>query len=218
MDSFRSLRNPHAASERLAQWADEARRSGRVGRADSLLLMAWEAFDRPARDDARQGRVVQESAGLERDEVRRVHLAPFRLCAAGLPRFQPAPGGTDREGEIRRKSACAESGVFPRSGFRRARALLAATAGCDRRGPWPWRARPTLASLTRPRGFHPLEHAAARLRQVQVMLSETRNLKGDAWVLTRAVSLIVGLAGIPHSLHRSRGNLAGNCLCGDWCW
>ena len=47
MDSCRPLRYPHATAERLAEWADEARRSGRVQRADKLLLMAWEAYDRP---------------------------------------------------------------------------------------------------------------------------------------------------------------------------
>lgn len=38
-----------AAAERLAEWADEARRAGRTNRADQLLMLAWEAYDRPAK-------------------------------------------------------------------------------------------------------------------------------------------------------------------------
>ena len=45
----RALRHPDAVVERLAEWADEARQSGRTVRADNLLLLAWEAYDRPAR-------------------------------------------------------------------------------------------------------------------------------------------------------------------------
>ena len=52
MDWFRPLTNPHAAAERLAEWADQARQAGRVERADKLLLLAWEAYDRPARTAA----------------------------------------------------------------------------------------------------------------------------------------------------------------------
>lgn len=48
-DLSRPLRHPHAAAERLAEWADEVRRCGRTPCADKLLLLAWEAYDRPAR-------------------------------------------------------------------------------------------------------------------------------------------------------------------------
>ena len=45
----RPLMNPHAVAERLAVWADEARRSDRTQCADGLLVLAWEAYDRPDR-------------------------------------------------------------------------------------------------------------------------------------------------------------------------
>ena len=45
----RPLRDPDAATWRLAEWADAARRSGRSARADGLVRLAWEAFDRPKR-------------------------------------------------------------------------------------------------------------------------------------------------------------------------
>ena len=45
----RPLRNPHAAAERLVEWSEAARLAGRTERADRLLLLAWEAYDRPAR-------------------------------------------------------------------------------------------------------------------------------------------------------------------------
>lgn len=45
----RPLRNPHAAAERLAEWSAAARLAGRTERADRLLLLAWEAYDRPTR-------------------------------------------------------------------------------------------------------------------------------------------------------------------------
>lgn len=45
----RPLRDPDAAAWRLAEWADAARRSGRSARADRLVYLAWEAFDRPRR-------------------------------------------------------------------------------------------------------------------------------------------------------------------------
>ena len=45
----RPLRDPDAAVARLADWADEARHSGRARRADELLSLAWQAYDRPAR-------------------------------------------------------------------------------------------------------------------------------------------------------------------------
>jgi hypothetical protein len=45
----RPLMNPHAAAERLAIWADQARRSDRIQCADGLLVLAWEAYDRPDR-------------------------------------------------------------------------------------------------------------------------------------------------------------------------
>ena len=44
----RPLRDPHAAAERLAEWSEAARLAGRIERADRLLLLAWEAYDRPA--------------------------------------------------------------------------------------------------------------------------------------------------------------------------
>ena len=44
----RPLRNPYAAAERLAKWSEAARIAGRTERADRLLLLAWEAYDRPA--------------------------------------------------------------------------------------------------------------------------------------------------------------------------
>jgi len=43
----RALHNPHAVAERLAIWSEDARRAGRLTRADRLLLAAWEAFDLP---------------------------------------------------------------------------------------------------------------------------------------------------------------------------
>lgn len=43
----RPLRDPEGLAERLADWADEARRSGRMDRADALLLLAWKAYDAP---------------------------------------------------------------------------------------------------------------------------------------------------------------------------
>jgi hypothetical protein len=49
----RPLLNPHAVAERLAIWADQARRSGRTERADELVLLAWEAYDRPVQRGAR---------------------------------------------------------------------------------------------------------------------------------------------------------------------
>ena len=52
IDLPRALRDPHAAAERLAEWADSARRSGRALCADGLLLLAWEAYDRPTRGQA----------------------------------------------------------------------------------------------------------------------------------------------------------------------
>ena len=45
----RPLRDPPAVAERLAQWSEAARLAGRRDRADRLLLLAWEAYDRPAR-------------------------------------------------------------------------------------------------------------------------------------------------------------------------
>lgn len=45
----RPLRDPDATAWRLAEWADAARRSGRSARADGLVRLAWEAFDRPKR-------------------------------------------------------------------------------------------------------------------------------------------------------------------------
>lgn len=43
----RPLRDPHAAAARLAGWSEAARLAGRTRRADRLLLLAWEAYDRP---------------------------------------------------------------------------------------------------------------------------------------------------------------------------
>lgn len=51
----RPLRNPHAAAERLAEWSEAARLAGRDERADRLLLLAWEAYDRPARTPRHTG-------------------------------------------------------------------------------------------------------------------------------------------------------------------
>ena len=45
----RPLRDPDAVTWRLAEWADAARRAGRSARADGLVRLAWEAFDRPKR-------------------------------------------------------------------------------------------------------------------------------------------------------------------------
>ena len=45
----RPSRDPHALAERLADWSEAARRAGRTERADRLLLLAWEAYDRAAR-------------------------------------------------------------------------------------------------------------------------------------------------------------------------
>lgn len=45
----RPLRDPHAVAARLAGWSEAARSAGRTRRADRLLLLAWEAYDRPAR-------------------------------------------------------------------------------------------------------------------------------------------------------------------------
>lgn len=45
----RPSRDPHALVERLTDWSEAARRAGRTERADRLLLLAWEAYDRPAR-------------------------------------------------------------------------------------------------------------------------------------------------------------------------
>ena len=45
----RPLMNPHAVAERLAIWADQARRSDRIQCADGLLVLAWDAYDRPDR-------------------------------------------------------------------------------------------------------------------------------------------------------------------------
>lgn len=43
----RPLRDPEALAQRLADWADEARLSGRMDRADALMLLAWKAYDAP---------------------------------------------------------------------------------------------------------------------------------------------------------------------------
>lgn len=51
----RPLRDPHAAAERLAAWSEAARLAGRIERADRLLLLAWEAYDRPARTPGHAG-------------------------------------------------------------------------------------------------------------------------------------------------------------------
>lgn len=51
----RPLRNPHATAERLAEWSEAARLAGRNERADRLLLLAWEAYDRPARTPRHAG-------------------------------------------------------------------------------------------------------------------------------------------------------------------
>lgn len=52
---LRPLRDPHAAAERLAEWSEAARLAGRTERADRLLLLAWEAYDRPARTPRHAG-------------------------------------------------------------------------------------------------------------------------------------------------------------------
>jgi hypothetical protein len=52
IDLPHALNDPHAVAERLAEWADSARRSGRALCADGLLLLAWEAYDRPTRGRA----------------------------------------------------------------------------------------------------------------------------------------------------------------------
>jgi hypothetical protein len=52
IDLPRPLWEPQAVAERLAEWADSARRSGRSLCADGLLLLAWEAYDRPTRGRA----------------------------------------------------------------------------------------------------------------------------------------------------------------------
>lgn len=44
-----SLMDPHSVAEKLACWADDARSTGRVERADRLLMLAWQAYDMPAR-------------------------------------------------------------------------------------------------------------------------------------------------------------------------
>ncbi len=46
--ALRVLQNPEAVAERLAIWSEDARRAGRLARADQLLLAAWEAFDLPS--------------------------------------------------------------------------------------------------------------------------------------------------------------------------
>lgn len=56
----RPLRDPHAAAVRLAGWSEAARSAGRTRRADRLLLLAWEAYDRPAHTP----RSPRASAGL----------------------------------------------------------------------------------------------------------------------------------------------------------
>lgn len=38
---------PHLVTERLLVWSEEARRRGQPARAEALLLLAWEAYDRP---------------------------------------------------------------------------------------------------------------------------------------------------------------------------
>jgi len=53
--SSRVLSNPQAVAERLAVWSEDARRAGRVERADQLLLAAWEAFETPAVADVLSG-------------------------------------------------------------------------------------------------------------------------------------------------------------------
>lgn len=45
----RPLRDPPGVAARLADWSEAARLAGRTRRADRLLLLAWEAYDRPAR-------------------------------------------------------------------------------------------------------------------------------------------------------------------------
>ena len=44
----RRLADPHAVAERLAIWSEEARRAGRLERADRLLFAAWTTYDLPA--------------------------------------------------------------------------------------------------------------------------------------------------------------------------
>ncbi len=42
----RRLVRAYAAADRLAAWSEQARRAGRVERADALLLQAFDAYDR----------------------------------------------------------------------------------------------------------------------------------------------------------------------------
>jgi len=39
----------HGMCERLLDWREEARRAGRISCGGVLLLLAWQAYDRPAR-------------------------------------------------------------------------------------------------------------------------------------------------------------------------
>lgn len=48
------LHDPGVIAERLAAWAGEARQAGRAQRADWLVLLAWQAYDRP-RQERRAG-------------------------------------------------------------------------------------------------------------------------------------------------------------------
>ena len=57
-DALRPLKHPHPTAERFVVWVEQARSSGRIERADKLLGLAWEAYDRPARAHS-QRRAVQ---------------------------------------------------------------------------------------------------------------------------------------------------------------
>jgi hypothetical protein len=59
--------NPRAVSERLAIWAIEARRNGRVERADELICKAWAAYDMPSDGDTVGGAAAMNGNHRTRD-------------------------------------------------------------------------------------------------------------------------------------------------------